>query len=510
YLECGQSELRGGGRVNMVVAASAAVLESSALFINASEGDELPLKPSSLPCLTDFSAGDCNFLKQFLPKSIGDMDTLYSLNLVGSNIEELPEDFGKLENLVELRMSNCKMLKRLPESFGDLKSLHHLYMQETLVSELPESFRNLSDLMILKMPKKPLYRIAESDAAGTSEEPRFVEVPNSFSNLLLLEELDARSWRISQVSSPSSHVNWSSQTWQTASHWSVFRPFRAEDNILRLMKVLSCGRKRKVILEAPLYNKDCVLGNILAAHFLSSSDPSRANSYVETAASNLEQCTPYEKAVYEALTYLISEDRDDDLAFELHTKLLNRFPKDLASLKRAQLLCFYMGQPDPFLGLVQQVLPANQEESYIHGILAFPLLELGRMEEAVAASKKGYEINKEEAWAHHCVEFLKQFYMTFSICILYSQLCHVLQHECRFKEAVEFVEPLTESWPSCSFFYTHNWWHVALCYLEGGSPMSKVEEIYDHHIWKELEKDDAVPPEVYLNALGLLMVLKTV
>lgn len=26
--------------------------------------------------------------------------------------------------------------------------------------------------------------------------------------------------------------------------------------------------------------------------------------------------------------------------------------------------------------------------------------------------------------------------------------------------------------------------------------MSKVEEIYDHHIWKELEKDDAVPPEV--------------
>lgn len=28
--------------------------------------------------------------------------------------------------------------------------------------------------------------------------------------------------------------------------------------------------------------------------------------------------------------------------------------------------------------------------------------------------------------------------------------------------------------------------------------MSKVEEIYDHHIWKELEKDDAVPPEVVL------------
>ncbi|KAF3609508.1 hypothetical protein DY000_02046411 [Brassica cretica] len=226
-------------------------------------------------------------------------------------------------------------------------------------------------------------------------------------------------------------------------------------------QVLSYGRNWKVILEAPLDDKDCVLGN--------------------------EQSTPYEKAVFEAVSYLISEDRDDDLALELHTQLLQRFPKDLASLKRAQVLCFYMGQPAPFLSLVQQVLPVNQEESYIHGMLAFPLLELGRMEEAAAASRKGYEINKEDAWAHHF-------------------LCHVLQHECKFKEAVEFMEELSESWQSCSsFLYTHNWWHIALCYLEGGSPMSKIEEIYDNHIWKELEKGDTVPPEVYLNAIALLL-----
>lgn len=78
---------------------------------------------------------------------------------------------------------------------------------------------------------------------------------------------------------------------------------------------------------------------------------------------------------------------------------------------------------------------------------------------------------------------------------------------------------------------THNWWHVALCYLEGHASARKVLEVYDHHIWKELEKADAVPPEVcysaicwnstlilcgsglifllciqvYLNALGLLL-----
>ena len=44
---------------------------------------------------------------------------------------------------------------------------------------------------------------------------------------------------------------------------------------------------------------------------------------------------------------------------------------------------------------------------------------------------------------------------------------------------------------------THNWWHVALCYLEGSSPIQRVLEIYDHCILKELERSDAACPEVY-------------
>ncbi|KAF8086734.1 hypothetical protein N665_0613s0003 [Sinapis alba] len=208
------------------------------LFIYGSEVEELPLSLGSLPCLTDFSAGGCKLLKhvpssigglnslleleldgtpietlpeeigdlhfiqklvlrnckslKVLPESIGNMDTLHSLFLTGSNIEKLPETFGKLENLVSLRMDNCKMLKRLPESFGDLKSLHSLFMKETPVRELPESFGNLSNLRVLQIVKKPLFR----SSPGTSEEPSFVEVSNSLSNLLLLEKLDARGWGI--------------------------------------------------------------------------------------------------------------------------------------------------------------------------------------------------------------------------------------------------------------------------------------------------------------------------
>ncbi|KAL5759637.1 hypothetical protein ACOSP7_018155 [Xanthoceras sorbifolium] len=252
-------------------------------------------------------------------------------------------------------------------------------------------------------------------------------------------------------------------------------------------QVLSYGRERRVILEAPKHDKDCVLGNILAAHFLSSCDASKAVYLIQAAKSRLEEATLYEKAVFDAVSYLISADRDDDVAVELHSKLLKNFPRDLVSLKRAQVLCFYMGRLDLFLDLVQQVLPYNQQEDYIYGMLAFPLLELGRMADAEEAAKKGFEINKQDFWAQHA-------------------LCHVLQYECRFKEAVQFMEECSSSWGSCSsFIYTHNWWHVAVCYLEGHSPMRKVLEIYDNHIWKELEKTDAVPPEVYLNALGLLL-----
>lgn len=42
-------------------------------------------------------------------------------------------------------------------------------------------------------------------------------------------------------------------------------------------------------------------------------------------------------------------------------QLLKNFPKDLSSLKRAQVLCFYLGSDDLSLALVEQVpfLPKN-------------------------------------------------------------------------------------------------------------------------------------------------------
>ncbi|XP_024004443.1 uncharacterized protein LOC18030898 [Eutrema salsugineum] len=102
--------------------------------------------------------------------------------------------------------------------------------------------------------------------------------------------------------------------------------------------------------------------------YLSSSDFARAKFYVRAAESQLGKATAYEKEVFKAVNYLISENMDEDVALELHSK---NFPK------------------------------------------------------------------------------------------IWEQLCHVLQTECRFKEAVEFMEECSASWDSCSSLrYSHNWWHV--------------------------------------------------
>ncbi|MQM05976.1 hypothetical protein Taro_038791 [Colocasia esculenta] len=319
-------------------------------------------------------------------------------------------------------------------------------------------------------------------------------------------------------------------------------------------QVLSYGRDRKVILEASKRDPDCVLANVLAAHFVASKKPSAAVGYLTAAASRLESATAYEKAVFRAVSYLLEDDRNDEVAVQVHRELLKEFPKDLISLKRVQVLCFYIGRPDISLELVEQVLPENQEEAYIYGMLAFPLLELGRTCDAEKSSLKGLEINKNDVWSQHAVSqwcscsevaclhnmlitcysvlctsicpftlFVKfcnsEFYICSRIVTTFSiwfgtimflwislQLCHVLQNDCRFNEAVDFMEACSSSWTVCSsFMYTHNWWHVAVCYLEGHSPLEKVLEIYDHYIWKELEREGADCEEVYLNALGLLL-----
>ncbi|KAG2546771.1 tetratricopeptide repeat protein 38-like isoform X2 [Panicum virgatum] len=251
---------------------------------------------------------------------------------------------------------------------------------------------------------------------------------------------------------------------------------------------LSFGRGRvAAVLRAAAADPSCALAAAHAAQAVAPRDPARAAAFLAAAADNLGNATKYERAVFGTLSAMVGEGGNEEVALERHFELLKKFPRDLLSLKRAQLICFYSGKPDLSLKFVEQVLPENQDQNYIYGMLAFPLLELGKMAEAERAARKGLAINKNDVWSQH-------------------NLCHVFQQECRFREATEFMESCSPSWMACtSFLLTHNWWHVAVCYLEAESPLQKVLDVYDKNIMKELEKSDCEAAEVYLNALGLLL-----
>ena len=100
-----------------------------------------------------------------------------------------------------------------------------------------------------------------------------------------------------------------------------------------------------MILKALTHDPRCVLVNILAMDFLRSSDSSRAQFHLQDTQSHLVcfylfpslglsnlllkalalilqvEATSYEKAALDAISSLIAQDSDDDVALGLHFKV---------------------------------------------------------------------------------------------------------------------------------------------------------------------------------------------
>ncbi|KAB5531817.1 hypothetical protein DKX38_018487 [Salix brachista] len=160
----------------------------SELQLDGTSISDLPEQIGGLKMIQKLYLRKCTSLRA-LPEAIGMILNLTTINLFGCNITELPESFGRLENLEMLILNECKKLHKLPVSVGKLKSLCHLLMIKTAVTVLPENFGNLSSLMILEMQKDPHESPRTQDQSAV--------LPNSFTRLSFLEELNARAWRIS-------------------------------------------------------------------------------------------------------------------------------------------------------------------------------------------------------------------------------------------------------------------------------------------------------------------------
>lgn len=252
-------------------------------------------------------------------------------------------------------------------------------------------------------------------------------------------------------------------------------------------QLLRYGKDVEVIFQGVEADPDGVLANAHAAAlhlFAETADAvAQAAPFLERAQQNLDRATERECLYVRAIAAW--SDREIGEALKYHEQLATRYPRDIISVQIGQYHYFNRGDSQGLLSLIQKVLPANLENHYIHSMLAFGLEECRYLEAAEQAGKHATKMNRQNPWAHHAV-------------------AHVLESQGRLDEGIVWMEAVADTWESCGSFYTHNWWHIALYYLDK-EDFAKVLSLYDDKIWGRATKD-SVP--CHLDAIALLLRLE--
>ena len=146
--------------------------------------------------------------------------------------------------------------------------------------------------------------------------------------------------------------------------------------------------------------------------------------------------------------------------------LLLDYPRDTLALQLAHLGDFYLGRSQMLRDRVARVLPYWRESApgfgYVLGMHAFGLEECGDYARAEQTGRHALELNARDPWAVHAV-------------------AHVMEMQGRLPEGIEWLESRAEDWSPDNGFAFHNWWHLALYYLDLGE-IGKVLELYDTRI----------------------------
>lgn len=229
-----------------------------------------------------------------------------------------------------------------------------------------------------------------------------------------------------------------------------------------------------VILDAVKADPACPLAQAYAGAlslFLESAGaPAQAAPFIAAA-----EATPNGTTRERLWTQAVRAWADGDMnrAIDLHKAITARWPEDLFAAKVGQYHLFNQGRCDELCQLAEAVLPANREIGYAHGMLAFGLEQTHRLAEAEVAGRHATALQRADPWAHHAV-------------------AHVMETQGRIDEGITWMEALSDAWSDCnSFMLTHNWWHVALFYLDREEPATALA-LYDDRVWgvwKEYSQD---------------------
>ena len=169
--------------------------------------ESIPESIDTLSGLTELDVSgdlpDKSSLK-IIPKSIGNLMSLQSLDLRQTRLRVLPEDIGNLTSLQHLDLRQTR-LRVLPESIGNLTSLQHLDLRQTRLRVLPESIGNLTSLQSLDLSFTQVSEIPKSIGNLSSLQSldlsnmQLRELPESIGNLSSLQSLDLSDMQLREL-----------------------------------------------------------------------------------------------------------------------------------------------------------------------------------------------------------------------------------------------------------------------------------------------------------------------
>ena len=141
-------------------------------------------------------------------------------------------------------------------------------------------------------------------------------------------------------------------------------------------------------------------------------------------------------------------------------------PNDALAMLAAHQGDFFLGQSSELRDRVARRLPEIDRgcrlEGYYLGMHAFGLEEMGDYARAEAAGMRAVAGDPRDAWAIHAV-------------------AHVLEMTNRVVDGQQWLASRTDDWSEDNFFAVHNWWHLALFYLDQ-QRWDEVLSLYDTRI----------------------------
>ena len=146
--------------------------------------------------------------------------------------------------------------------------------------------------------------------------------------------------------------------------------------------------------------------------------------------------------------------------------LLVQWPTDLLALAIGHQLDFFLADAAELRDRPGRTLarldPQHPHTGFVRGMQAFGLEESGHYAMAEEAGLAAVDANPDDVWGVHAV-------------------AHTFEMQGRVDDGIRFMESRRADWGEGNMFTVHNWWHLALYYLEHGRH-ADVLALYDERI----------------------------